>query len=58
MVETPGATRPCPKCGRSIQTAASRCGHCWSSVPPLDADGKPLPGWSTTPVRPWWKFWL
>jgi predicted amidophosphoribosyltransferase len=30
--------RPCPRCGKSINWAATRCGHCWHSVKPLTHD--------------------
>lgn len=27
--------RDCPACGRSARREASRCGHCWATLPPL-----------------------
>jgi hypothetical protein len=27
--------RQCPRCGNSGRRAATRCGHCWSPLPPL-----------------------
>jgi hypothetical protein len=30
--------RQCPRCGNSVRRAATRCGHCWSSLAPLAED--------------------
>jgi hypothetical protein len=29
--------RECPSCGRSGMRAATRCGYCWTALPPLPA---------------------
>ncbi len=46
--------RSCPRCGNSMNPAATLCGYCWLRVAPMGPDGiEPPP----LPVRrPWWKF--
>lgn len=55
-VTTPSG--PCPQCGRTIKSAATLCGYCWTRIPPVDADGNVLGSWVPPAAhRPWWKFW-
>jgi hypothetical protein len=57
MSDDTSATRPCPKCSRTINAAATLCGYCWTRVAPVGADGEPLASWVPPSDRPWWKFW-
>jgi hypothetical protein len=39
----------CPKCKHSYLLGATRCGHCWTSLPPVEA-GNDTAAAPTTPV--------
>jgi len=37
---TEPGTRECPSCKHPCAVGASRCGHCWASLPALKAEAK------------------
>jgi len=39
---TEPAMRACPKCNHLCALGASRCGHCWTSLPSLKAKEAPV----------------